>query len=100
MLYFEPRGLSCGLCHGSTGRRSDVIRYVKYWPKNKYPKSEKNVTIEPIYKLSFKKFRKGVLSRKNLFMPIYKFSDMELRSIYFYLQKVNGRIKKPKTKKR
>ena len=71
MLYFEPRGLSCGLCHGSTGRRSHVIKYTKYWPNNKYPKQKKRIKINPIYKLNFDKFRKKLQNKMiGMLMPL------------------------------
>ena len=92
MLYIEPRGLSCIKCHGLTGKKTDNIRYYRYSPKSVRFK-RKEVRINPIYKLNFKDFRKGVISRRNRFMPTYKLSHSEIKSIYFYLQKVNGLIK-------
>jgi hypothetical protein len=96
MLYSEPRGLSCAHCHGKKGRTVGQITYFKHYPKkNRIPK-EKIVKLKPIYNISFKKFRSALLSSKKRFMPTYKLSNSEIKLLFYYLQKINGLVKKKK----
>ncbi len=86
MLYFEPRGISCAICHGVNGRKSYSYDYVyRSYSGKRY---RKKIFVKPIYKLSLQRFL-DAFSKNQRFMPKYRLSKREIYLIQQYLQKVN-----------
>lgn len=97
MLYNEPRGVSCSKCHGARGNRKVSIPYTAYYVKrDRLTSKNKKIKIKEIFRLSFSEFENSMLRKKYMFMPKYKLSKLEIKSIYYFLQKVNGRVKRKK----
>jgi hypothetical protein len=74
MLYKNPRGIGCHVCHGVRGEGGYVARTI-YAP--------------PINKLSMNRF-KIAFKKKMRYMPRYYLTNRELAYIYFYLVKQRG----------
>ena len=87
LLYQEPRGISCKVCHGEIGESIVIFNYYSYYRNRR---REGKVIAQPINKLSFEQFKRGLL-RKNRFMPFYRFSSKEIEALYFYLQESKKR---------
>lgn len=77
MLYSNPRGIGCILCHGKKGEGSVIAKY-----KNKG--KVKELIAPPINKLSKKKFFKA-LRGSNSVMPRYFLTKDEIEVLYFYV---------------
>ena len=77
MLYSNPRGIGCILCHGKRGEGSIIA---KYKDKGK----QKELIAPAINKLSKKKFFKA-LSSSNSVMPKYFLTKDEIEVLYFYV---------------
>ncbi len=92
MLYKEPRGISCVRCHGEKGEQVFQIDYVAFYKQREY---QKEIVVDPIHLLPFEKFRAGVM-RSGRFMPTYRLSNFEIKTIYRYLQKINSTKEIPK----
>jgi len=84
MLYNNPKGISCASCHGLQGEKR---RYIEYF----HEKKKRNVKImfRPLYELTYKRFKRG-LTKKQRFMPKYILSDLEIKTLYYYLLKKNN----------
>lgn len=80
MLYQNPRGIGCHKCHGMDGKGLELGRYKE---------ENKTIIIEApdITKLSFRKFKAAIKSKKNRLMPYYFLTDKEIRTLYYYLTK-------------
>jgi len=85
MLYSNPRGIGCILCHGKKGEGSIIAKY-----KNKG--KVKELRAPAINKLSKKKFFKA-LRGSNSVMPRYFLTKDEIEVLYFY---VTSEVKKEK----
>lgn len=81
MLYANPRGVSCGSCHGARGEGKILGTTVK---KNQ------TVTIAApnISTLSPLQLAQA-LAQKKRFMPTYYLTDEEVASLHYYLQTIN-----------
>ena len=96
MLYNNPRGISCGKCHGKEGRGGHKI--AKYYDKFSNPKILKG---ESILDYSFDELKASLenkfidkqthTKRRHKVMPIYYLTDKEINAIYLYLQSVKKR---------
>lgn len=77
MLYSNPRGIGCILCHGSKGEGSIIARY-----KEKGKPQE--LRAPAINSLSKEKFYKALDSSDSI-MPQYFLTDNEIEILYFYV---------------
>ncbi len=82
MLYSNPRGIGCILCHGKRGEGSVIARY-------KSKGKEKELVAPPINKLSKDKFFKA-LQNSDSVMPNYFLVDSEIEALYFYVTSTKG----------
>ncbi len=89
MLYANPRGVGCVLCH-KNGDKSVII--AKYKKKDKKTKKlvEKEIIAPAINKVSFEVFLDKMTSDKteSRIMPTYFLTDDELKSLYFYIKNI------------
>ena len=80
MLYSNPRGVSCALCHGVTGKGKIIAFY----------KNDNNTKVDivspDITKISLKQMISALNSDHNI-MPKYYLTDKEVKAIYDYIQK-------------
>jgi hypothetical protein len=93
MLYNYPRGVSCSVCHGKNGDEVFSIDYYGHYGKSGRVKKHRKLEVKPIYLLGFNEFKRALNSKRNRFMPEYRLSREEIKSIYYFIQKSNGRIK-------
>ena len=77
MLYSNPRGIGCILCHGKRGEGSVIARY-------KHNGKQKELVAPAINKLSKKRFFKALQS-SNSVMPKYFLTNSEIEVLYFYV---------------
>ena len=80
MLYSNPRGVSCALCHGKYGK-GDVIASYKQEDGKKVELQSPDIT-----NLTFKQMIKALNSSHKI-MPRYYLTDKEIKAIYDYIQK-------------
>ncbi len=77
MLYFNPRGIGCNLCHGKNGQGSIIARYRS--------KGKKRVLKAPaINTLSLATFSQALKTNHRV-MPTYFLTDKEIEVLYFYV---------------
>ena len=77
MLYFNPRGIGCNLCHGNSGQGSIIARYKS--------KGKKEILRAPaINTLGLVEFSKA-LKKTHRVMPTYFLTDQEISILYFYV---------------
>jgi len=88
MLYKNPRGISCALCHGKKGEGNTKI--TKYYDENKNPKF---LVGEKITGYSFTDLKASLANqykkdgrKKHKIMPTYNLTDNEIRALFIYLQ--------------
>ena len=90
MLYENPRGVGCVLCH-KKGDKSVVI--ARYKEKDRKTKKliEKEIVVPAINNVSFEVFLDKMKSDKteSRIMPTYFLTDEELKSLYFYIKNIN-----------
>lgn len=83
MLYQNPRGIGCHMCHGLKGEGGVLAQ-------NKIVKKDeiilRDIKAPQINSLTMKRFKKAFV-KKQKYMPTYYLSDSELAYIYFYLIK-------------
>jgi len=85
MLYYNPRGIGCHLCHGDNGEGKILGTYL-----NKKSQT-KQMVVPSINNMSYKQF-KSVFTKKrskNIVMPTYFLTTDEIQTLYYYLQKQN-----------
>jgi hypothetical protein len=87
MLYNNPKGISCVTCHGSRGERR---HYIKYFHERKG--RDVQITFSPLYEMPYKKFKKALIENRRL-MPKYILSEPEVKSLYYYVLKINNRYR-------
>ena len=95
MLYSNPRGISCILCHGKKGR--GVKSIISFYESSKNNKV-KNIVINggKILKLSLKNFMTRLIFNKMLnrdkidIMPNYYLTEKEIKLIYNFLHSKNN----------
>lgn len=81
MLYENPRGISCGSCHGKNGAGSKIANF-KY--SNKKNAKEQILSAPNITEISLEKFKNALLKGKNI-MPRYYLTDEEITAIYEFV---------------
>ena len=77
MLYSNPRGIGCILCHGSRGEGSVIAKY-------KYKGKQKELIAPAINELSKDKFFKALQDTDSV-MPKYFLTNSEIEALYFYV---------------
>ena len=77
MLYSNPRGIGCILCHGSKGEGSVIAKY-------KDRGEEKELVAPAINKLSKARFFKALIKSDSV-MPKYFLTNSEIDALYFYV---------------
>jgi len=82
MLYNNPRGVSCALCHGDKGQGDTIAKYQE--DNNSITAIEgSNIT-----KVSFQDLKRS-LNATHKIMPKYYLTEEEIKAIYDFLQKIN-----------
>ncbi len=77
MLYFNPRGIGCNLCHGKSGQGSIIARYKA--------KGKREILRAPaINNLGLAEFSQA-LKKTHKVMPTYFLTDKEIDILYFYV---------------
>jgi hypothetical protein len=78
-LYHNPRGIGCNLCHGELGKGKRIANY-----------EDKGISKvfegKPINTIPFPIFYEKINS-KNVGMPRYYLTDVEIQTLYFYLHR-------------
>ncbi|MBE0492210.1 MAG: cytochrome c [Sulfurospirillum sp.] len=77
MLYANPRGIGCNLCHGQKGEGTVIA---KYKDKGK----QKELRAPDITKTSREKFQQAFASTHTV-MPRYFLTNNEIEMLYFYV---------------
>jgi len=77
MLYSNPRGIGCILCHGSRGEGSIIAKY-------KHRGKQKVLKAPAINSLSKESFFKA-LKKSDSVMPRYFLTNSEIEALYFYV---------------
>lgn len=76
-LYYNPRGISCKVCHGEYGRGQRLAQY-------KHKGKLEEIYAPDITDLNLDDFRKKIHSSKGI-MPKYYLTDSEIQAIYQYI---------------
>lgn len=77
MLYSNPRGIGCNLCHGEKGEGMVIAKY-------KQKGQVKELKAPAITKLDKKKFAQA-LEKNDSIMPRYYLTQNEIEILYFYV---------------
>ncbi len=80
MLYHNPRGIGCNLCHGEKGEGLELGRY-------KEGNQTKIIRSPDITNLDFKRFKDALLTSKHRLMPHYFLTIKEIKALYYYLRR-------------
>ncbi len=85
MLYKNPRGIGCDLCHGERGEGKVISSYIK---------SGKKISLigPKINDISMRRFYRA-LDRANRLMPDYFLTEEEKAYLYYYLTKQKNKVK-------
>jgi hypothetical protein len=89
MLYKNPRGVGCVLCHEKGNKSVIIAKYKKLNKKTK--KLELKTVIAPaINRVSYESFVEKMRSDKteSKIMPTYFLTDDELKSLYYYIRNI------------
>jgi len=81
VLYNNPRGISCAVCHGELGEGKVIVTYENEEGKHVIKGTE-------IRKNSLKEMIAAV-NAKHKVMPRYYLTDLEIKRMYDFLQKKN-----------
>ncbi len=77
MLYSNPRGIGCILCHGEKGEGSIIAKY-------KHKGKQKELKAPAINSLSKEKFFRALKDSDSV-MPKYFLTNSEIEALYFYV---------------
>ena len=89
LLYFNPRGIGCHLCHGKKGEGKFIVSYKEYEKNTKNLKTYK-ITAPNIQDIKFESFKKYINNTKvNSIMPKYFLTNKELKAIHLFLKDSN-----------
>lgn len=81
MLYANPRGIGCNLCHGQKGEGMSIAKY-------KEKGVVKEFRVPAINQLAKEDFFKS-FGDSNSIMPKYFLTNNEIEMLYFYVAKQN-----------
>ena len=85
LLYKNPRGIGCNLCHGENGEGKFIATY-------QHKNFSFSINTANIKKLTYKEFLKNINNSKNSsIMPQYFLTNEEIHSIYVYLQSISSK---------
>lgn len=92
MLYNNPRGVGCILCHKKGDKEVVIAKYKQIDRKTK-KLLNKEIIAPAINKVSFDVFIKKLRADKSesKVMPTYFLTNEELASLYYYIKNVNKR---------
>ncbi len=82
MLYNNPRGVSCALCHGDKGKGKVIATY------KENNNSIASIRGSDITQVSLTDMIKS-LNTTHKIMPRYYLTNKEIKAIYDFLQKIN-----------
>ncbi len=90
MLYENPRGVGCVLCHNK-GDKAVVIAKYKEKDKNSNKLEDKAIIAPSINNVSYDVFIDKMTADKteSKVMPTYFLTKEELDSLYFYIKNMN-----------
>ncbi len=90
MLYKNPRGVGCVLCH-KKGNKSVVIARYKTIDRKTKELEDRTIIAPAINKVTFELFVEKMKSDKteSKVMPTYFLTDDELKSLYHYIKNIN-----------
>ena len=90
MLYENPRGVGCVLCHKKVDENIVIARYKEKDRKTK-KLVKKEIIVPAINNVSFEVFIDKMTADKteSKIMPTYFLTDDELKSLYFYIKNIN-----------
>jgi len=90
MLYKNPRGVGCILCHKTGDKEVILARYKEVDRKTK-KLEEKAIKVPAINKVSYEVFLNKLTADKtdSKVMPTYFLTDEELKSLYYYVKNIN-----------
>ncbi len=77
MLYSNPRGIGCSLCHGNRGQGSVISRY-------KVKGKTKILRAPAINNLNLQEFSVALKTTHKV-MPTYYLTNQEINILYFYV---------------
>ncbi len=83
MLYQNPRGIGCHLCHGERGEGKTIAKYSQKERKSNNL-INKELRVPAITGLSFAEFERALKSPRGI-MPSYYLTAGETRALYDYL---------------
>ncbi len=80
MLYKNPRGIGCHLCHGQKGQGITIVKY-------KHKHKIKTIRTIDMRKISYKRFATAVNKNNDnkSIMPEYFLNEDEIKSIFYFL---------------
>ena len=81
VLYNNPRGISCAICHGEFGEGKVIVKF-------KNEKGKQSIKGSEIRKMSLKEMITAV-NAKHSVMPRYYLTDTEIKIMYDFLKKKN-----------
>lgn len=81
MLYNNPRGISCAICHGALGEGKMIVSY-------KENKKNKSILGDDIRTKSLEEMIHSI-HMPHTVMPNYYLTDKEIETIYEYLKEKN-----------
>ena len=84
MLYKEPRGISCDLCHGPSGESNLIVSY-------KHKGLQKDLIAPRITNVSKDRFAQAVKYGYSI-MPKYELTDTEIEVLYLYLSSLGDEL--------
>lgn len=90
MLYNNPRGVGCILCHKNANKKVVIAKY-KDLDRKTQKIVNKQIIAPAINNVSFDKFLKKLKADKteSKVMPTYFLTDEELASLYYYIKNIN-----------
>ncbi len=90
MLYKNPRGVGCVLCHKKGNKIVEIAKY-KIVDKETKKLVVKSIIAPAINNVSFDKFVQKLKADKteSKVMPTYFLTDDELKSLFYYIKNIN-----------
>ncbi|CAD7287019.1 hypothetical protein LMG7974_00201 [Campylobacter majalis] len=89
MLYKNPRGIGCNLCHGEKAEGKIISKYLQKDRKTKQ-NLQKELVTPPINNISLDRFKQALSNPKSV-MPSYFLTDEEILILYEYIRNFEKR---------
>lgn len=89
MLYNNPRGVGCNLCHKNANKKVVIAKY-KELDRKTQKMINKEIVAPAINNVTFEKFLKKLKADKteSKVMPTYFLTNEELASLYYYIKNI------------